>query len=383
MTGTSMYTGLTWDHPRGFDALDAAAHAAADSGLQLRWDKQPLEGFESADIGELAQRYDLLVIDHPHLGDALAYDCLTRLDALFDARQLQDWRAQSIGNTFTSYLYGDLQWALPLDAATQVAASRPDLMRRALPERWSEVPDLARSHGFCLSLAGPHAFLTLCSIAHAYGASMGDSQQTLFDGGNPAAAWNMLSQLHAYARPGWQDKNPIALLHAMSASDEVAYCPLVYGYVNYSAGDVPGKRLAFRDVPAGPEGMRGSVLGGTGIAVSRRCRPCPGLLNHLRYLMSPAVQSGFIPRHQGQPSALQAWRDESLNRDFNDFYAGTERTLQTAFVRPRFAGYTRFQLQAADAVRRMLAEGTAARTALAGLESLYRNATQASAPIRP
>jgi len=47
----AQYCGLTWDHPRGYNALAAAAEA---SGGLLHWDKQPLEGFESHPIGELA-----------------------------------------------------------------------------------------------------------------------------------------------------------------------------------------------------------------------------------------------------------------------------------------------------------------------------------------
>ena len=40
--------GLTWDHPRGYRALDASAEAwRADGGPDVTWDRQPLEGFES------------------------------------------------------------------------------------------------------------------------------------------------------------------------------------------------------------------------------------------------------------------------------------------------------------------------------------------------
>ena len=67
------FRGLTWDHPRGYTAL-----AAADG--PVHWEVQPLEGFESAPIAALCADYDLVVLDHPHLGEALAHDCLTPLD---------------------------------------------------------------------------------------------------------------------------------------------------------------------------------------------------------------------------------------------------------------------------------------------------------------
>ena len=78
--------GLTWDHPRGYVALAAAAaKTAAEGRAVVAWSKQPLEGFESHPIAELAARYDLLVLDHPHIGEAVEADCLVPLEALFTA----------------------------------------------------------------------------------------------------------------------------------------------------------------------------------------------------------------------------------------------------------------------------------------------------------
>ena len=72
------YLGLTWDHPRGYRALEAAA--AADTAMNLRWERQSLEGFEAHPIADLAQRYDLIVLDHPHLGDAVSAQSLVPLE---------------------------------------------------------------------------------------------------------------------------------------------------------------------------------------------------------------------------------------------------------------------------------------------------------------
>ena len=52
------FRGLTWDHPRGRLALETAAATVAP-GL-LSWRIQPLEGFESAPIGELAAALSVL-----------------------------------------------------------------------------------------------------------------------------------------------------------------------------------------------------------------------------------------------------------------------------------------------------------------------------------
>lgn len=378
----ALVRGLTWDHPRGYDALAAAAIEANALGLGIHWDKQSLEGFESAGISELAQQYDLLVIDHPHLGDALEGECFQKIDALFDPALLARWRAQSIGQSFASYRYEGQQWALPLDAATQVAAWRPDLSADPVPTSWTQLPDYAERNAICLSLAGPHAFLTLCSMAHAFGARMGDHQKNLFEGGDVVAAWELLLALHARSPVAWETCNPIALLHGMSTTDEISYCPLVYGYVNYAGPASPGHRLAFVDAPAGPTGAIGSVLGGTGIAITERCAITPALLRHLEYLMDVNTQATFIPRHHGQPSARQAWQDATLDQEYNGFYGHTLRTLEEAFVRPRFSGYTRFQLEASQAVREMLTARTGATDCIARLQAMHHTAAhEARCPI--
>src|SRR3546814_15973390 len=75
--------GLTWDHPRGYNALAAAAATSAD--CELDWDKQPLEGFEAHPIADLCARYDLVVLDHPQVGEAVAAGCLQPVESSEEA----------------------------------------------------------------------------------------------------------------------------------------------------------------------------------------------------------------------------------------------------------------------------------------------------------
>jgi multiple sugar transport system substrate-binding protein len=91
--------------------------------------------------------------------------------------------------------------------------------------------------------------------------------------------------------------------------------------------------------------------------------------------MAPDTQASFIPAHNGQPSARAAWEDKTLDAEYNGFYANTQRTLENAFVRPRFPGYTRFQLEASESVRALLAARANASAALPRLENLHRIAT--------
>ena len=83
-----------------------------------------------APIADLCARYDLVVLDHPHVGEAAGAACLRPLEALFLPEEIADWAAQTIGPCLTSYRYAGAHWALPLDAATQVLAWGASVQRR-------------------------------------------------------------------------------------------------------------------------------------------------------------------------------------------------------------------------------------------------------------
>src|SRR3546814_20614366 len=68
--------GMTWDHARGYDPLVAASRAWAEAGGEaIAWDRRSLQDFESFPVEELARRYDLIVIDHPHAGQVATAGC--------------------------------------------------------------------------------------------------------------------------------------------------------------------------------------------------------------------------------------------------------------------------------------------------------------------
>jgi len=376
------YKGLTWDHPRGYKALQAVAGSLEEArdGLTIQWDRQPLEGFESHPIDDLCRRYDIVVLDHPHIGEAVAKQCLRPLESVFTAGDIAGWRRNTIGPCLTSYRYAGSHWALPLDAATQVMALRPDLLDRNPPRTWAEIVALPAKVPLCLSLAGPHAILSLMSIAVSLGEAPGsvDPEQFL----SPAAvgvALDILAPLSERSLPAVRDLNPIGILNRMAAGDDLALCPLVYGYVNYSAPRDPrAKRLAFHNAPVATAGGRpGSTLGGTGIAISKRCEVSPALLDHLRWLMGPEAQTGFIPANEGQPSRCDSWQDAGVNAAWGDFYRNCFRTLEQAWVRPRFDGYIAFQTQASSILR----EGLSERQPPAGIGDRLQDCYAALRPL--
>lgn len=359
------YLGLTWDHPRGFNALAAAEK----NGGPVHWDVQPLEGFESAPIAELCTRYDLVVLDHPHLGEALAADCLQPLEALFSATELAAIAATAIGPSFTSYVMDGRSWALPLDAASQVMALRPDLLD-SVPRDWDAVATLAETGNVALSLAGPHAFLSLLSIVAALAPSTDMSNGDWPDNAVLARAYAILQRLLAHSPQAVAGLNPIGLLEHMSTHDDIALIPLVYGYVNYAKCD-RAKPLKFHDAPRLGNAPPGSIIGGTGIALSKRAELTDELRDHLKWLMSPSTQSGFIPNHDGQPSLQNAWGDADVNAASGGFYENTRDTLQAATIRPRHNGYIAFQSEASSYLRSALDAVTDPTTVASNLSDMF------------
>lgn len=337
------FRGLTWNHPRGRTALEAAS-VRMGGGDTLRWEVQPLEGFESAPIEQLARRYDLLVLDHPHLGDAIAGGSLQPIDALFDATQVRAWQDAAVGPSIASYLMDAHLWALPLDAATQVCARRTDLVPEA-PTTWEDVEALAERGLVALSLAGPHAFLSLCSIAVSCGDDPGSAPGHLFDRPTAERALELLARLALRVPERTTSLNPIGLLERMRDRGDIGLVPLIYGYVNYSSPS-----LAFGPAPAS-EHRIGSTIGGTGIAVTARCEPTPALLQHLAWLLDASTQRTFIPQHDGQPASRAAWTDPEVDAAAHGFYSATLATIETSWVRPRIPGYIPFQSTASAIVR--------------------------------
>ncbi|MGR6922097.1 hypothetical protein ACU635_48285 [[Actinomadura] parvosata] len=351
--------GLTWDHPRGYAPLDeltrldlAGANPYGAVPEPIMWDRQPLEGFESEPIARLCETYDVMVIDHPGLGAATG--ALVPMEELFAPEELAGLRFA--GRSYESYHLDGRQWALPLDAATQVAAARPGV---AVPGSWPEVVAAARASRMALCLGGPHAFLMFCAV------TCGD----FLDEAAGERALELMAELLALAPDrAISLRNPIGVLDAMAAG-EIDWCPLLYGYVTYP--------LAFTDAPAWPGRAPGSVLGGTGLVVSRRRigEVRDAVRAHLLRLTSEPVQRTLFPATGGQPAALSVWADEPAPTAAGDtpgFYRNTRATMEAAWIRPRFPGYIALQERSSALIRDGLLAGTPARDLLENLREEWR-----------
>jgi len=295
---TAALRGLTWDHPRGYVVLDALAADAAASGQAgaVRWDRQSLEGFESRPLRTIADDYDLVVLDHPGLGEAVRDGALLPLGTLLSAAELAATEAVSAGRSFASYRLAGQQWALPIDAAAQVSVARaggpagaqhtgdtgrasgaddstgPAGLAAEHPVTWEDALRTARRQRTAVCLGGPHALLMFSAICVALGAPPADSPSrgTFVDPDTGIAALEIMADLLAHADPALAGRNPIAVLDAMAAADGPVYCPLVYGYVTYQRPRPGARALTAIDAPAGRGGPGGP--GGPGRRQRRRRR---------------------------------------------------------------------------------------------------------------
>ena len=81
--------------------------------------------------------------------------------------------AQSVGVSHPSYAFDGRQWALAIDAATPVAAFRPDLLAQA-PRDWAGVMALARQGRVGFALIPINALMTFMGLARNLGASVAE-----------------------------------------------------------------------------------------------------------------------------------------------------------------------------------------------------------------
>jgi multiple sugar transport system substrate-binding protein len=365
--------GMTWDHPRGYDPLLACSAAWQErTGVRVEWERRSLQDFESFPVAQLAERYDLIVIDHPHVGQITREQCLVPLDNGMD--HLASLGRDYVGASLASYVWEGRLWALPIDAAAQVQAWRPDRLASP-PTEWRLMLQLAAAGEVLCPLRPPHDLMALFTLSGLSGSPARVNGPELLA---PAAAiaYELLRELTALLDPVCLAMDPIAVLERMSQPDSRCIAsPLIYGYVSYShpGGTVGRAAVAFGDLLPLTTGSRpiGSALGGTGIAVSARSPQRQAAIDFAYWVAGREAQRGPYLAGGGQPASAAAWEDAAANNAALDFYRNTRATLEGAWLRPRHAGYMQFQHAASERLRRALESGESARTVLGAINRLF------------
>jgi multiple sugar transport system substrate-binding protein len=364
-------TGMTWDHTRGYDPMVATADAYARShpDVRITWTKRSLQAFADAPLEELAERFDLLVIDHPHVGLVSRSKCLLTLDTLGRDADLAKLKHETVGPSHVSYEYEGHQWALAIDAATQVASYRPDLIARAdVPTTWGQVLALAKVGKVIWPCKPVDALMSFFTLAASRGTPCASDGSKRLIAPEPAkSVLTYLCELALHVPAECLSMNPPQAYERMAESDRFIYCPLGYGYTNYSRDGYRAHKLAFTNIA----GVKGSAIGGTGIAVSAHCKHPEVAADYAFWIAGAECQKTLYFDAGGQPGNAVAWEDDRCNAASLDFFKNTRETLETVYLRPRYDGYLEFQDTGGDVVNACLAGRISIEQAVADLQARY------------
>ncbi|WP_422041257.1 extracellular solute-binding protein [Roseibium sp.] len=372
MTGAIALKGMTWSDPRGYDPLIAATaeFEAANPGVTITWDKRSLQGFESTPVDELAAKYDLMIIDHPHVGAAARDGCLLALDASIPEEDLTAIANETVGKSYASYTIDGHQWALPVDAATQVQAHRPDLGERALT--WADVKEAALQGAVILPMRPPHCLMCIYTLAANIGHPCGSDRERLLPGDVARTVFSQLKAVTDHIDPDCFKMDPIAAMDRLAEDSTLRLAPLTYLYKGYANRGYRAHRLAFTDIPVlGSFGPVGSALGGTGLAVSSRTRQPELCSRFVAWVAGADCQSGIYARANGQPGNAVAWGSAEVNEPVLNAYWNTRLTHEAAWLRPRHDGYMAFQQEGSEIVNAALTGETGVDEAIAALDAAF------------
>ncbi len=243
--------GLAWDHRRCWGPLEASvapAWQASHPSVEITGTGAACYDFGEAPLDAVLGNYDLVIFDHPFVGEIAEGALMVPFDDHLSAEEKAFFEQDSVGKSWQSYQRDGRQWALPIDAACQVASYRPDLLagigavprepstrcwrsaaRRAQDGKWIGLP-LVPTDAMCLILtftnptADGEGFVERAAVERAVGE---------------------LRELAELAHPLSTRWNPIRCYDHMIAEDDVVYVPFAFGYVNY-ASRTDGRRLALR-----------------------------------------------------------------------------------------------------------------------------------------
>ncbi|HVC91267.1 MAG TPA: extracellular solute-binding protein [Acidobacteriaceae bacterium] len=370
--------GITWNHSRALPPLVATAQRFEEQhpGVRIQWEKRSLHEFGHADLATLAHNFDLLVIDHPMVGEADATGVLIDLFPRLIGNEIEDLRADSLGPCFSSYVYQGRLYALPIDAAAPAASLRPDLLDQLglkEPQNWDDVMDLARLGWVRMPGFPADLFLNFMGLCVSRGSSVAASPEQLVDHEIGARCLEDLCELAALMPDEIYGMNPIALYERMTDGDSIAYCPFAYTYSNYSRDGFGAKRLRFSDPVAldGTIQMR-TVLGGTGLAISAGCKDIPLALQYSLFVAGRTCQRTLYGMCGGQPARRSAWRDTLLNQITDGFFSRTVASIEKAYVRPRYRGYIGLQERAGVPIIEYCKHRGNAQRVLEQMDTLYR-----------
>ena len=347
--------GMTWDHPRGLDCLvNSDGLLQQQLGVTVDWSARSLLAFGDQHISEFYADHDLMIIDHPHVPDAVHANAVIALEDVASPSDLELLAKTSVGASHDSYIYQGKHWALAIDTAAQVSAYRPDKTSQGLVF-WDEVLDAGRE-GLVL---WPHkpvdAFSTFATLMAQKNHALCSTGQYI-DKAAAAEVLTFMIELANVVPAQCLTMNPIEAAEYLVTTEREHYSICMYGYTNYSRDGFRTRPIVYDDVPSFDGLASGSQLGGAGIAISSVSKNVELAAKVAILLSLPEIQSTTYVEAGGQPGNLAAWKAPHANAITRNFFNNTLRTLERAWVRPRFLGWPDVQYQSSLVIHKILKE---------------------------
>lgn len=362
--------GMTWDHPRGLDPLVASNDLLIKrSSVSVNWDARSLLAFGDQHVEEFYRDYDLLIIDHPHVPDAVVAGAILPFEDFSSNEILEELSRTSVGVSHDSYLYRGKHWALAIDTAAQVSAFRPDKSDGG-PIFWSDAFALGRRKDLLWPYKPVDAFSTFATL-------MAQKNHPLTSGDSyidEEAAIEVLEFMIELASlvPDWCAKsNPVDVAEILTTTNDYGNAVAMYGYSNYSRHGFRENVIHYDDISSFDGKAGGSQLGGAGIAVSSATKNPVVAMKAAQLLSLPEVQATTYGLNAGQPGNLVAWKNHQLNEVTHNFFTSTLRTLERAWVRPRILGWPDVQYETSQVIHKILLHRKVSRANVTSMNSLY------------
>ena len=341
--------GITWDNERGYNPMVVTSNLFCEEKLIkdsqniiITWKKRSLQAFADRPIEDMIEQYDLIVIDHPHVGKISSENLLINFDGKGYDEELKILEKQSVGISYKSYEFNNKQWGLPIDTASPISIYRPDLLK-TIPTKWDEVIKLAKKGKVIWPLIPINALMSyfnfLGNIKEPFGQNkVGAKEQTSIK------VLKMMKKVSKYIPKECFSMDPIDAYEWLSTRSSHSYIPFAYGYSNYSKDGFRPYLVKVTNIPTiATNDPIGSPIGGTGIAISKYCKNIDIALEYAFNIASAKTQKGVFYKACGQPANINAWKDKYCNKNSNNFFKDTLQTLELSYLRPKHKGYMGFQ----------------------------------------
>lgn len=373
--------GIAWDHPRGYEPLIAVSKEYENHHpyVTIKWDVRSLKEFGDMPIEHLIERYDLITIDHPYMGQADKNGLLLSLEAHLSEDEICNLETQTLGGCFEVYSYNQHLYALPIDAAALVTAYRKDKMKEAglsLPNDREELKyfygKIPTGYSVAWALCPTDIWCTFLSLC-AQNAGSGFIKSRKINVKVGVSVLDELKYHIEFSHPNSMYWNPIQILDRMGADEDIIYSPYLFGYTNYSRSGYTKNLLHFTNSPIGSQENISTVLGGVGLAVSLRCKNPVDAASFVKYIASAEIQKGIFTRSGGQPANKLAWQSMENNQLCNNFFCDTISTIEKAYIRPQHPRWNEFQEQGADLIHDGLLKDMSSKVIMSTLNELYQS----------